>query len=190
MLVMPRLACPRLALDHDERDALVRHLNHVRVRVPQVVRREATPHARRSSRVMQLLACGRRLPAATGCRSVDHTQQRSDRELPADLEPRVELLPGPTVHPDLATLAAFATPHEHRTARAIQIALLQSERFADPQASASEQHYQRTKSVTVGTVPDGAHDSDDLLDGGRIGRILLSLVPRRAAPVVAGHRCR
>jgi uncharacterized protein (DUF1778 family) len=42
--------------------------------------------------------------------------------------------------------------------------------------------------VTVGTVPDRAHDSDDLLDGRRIGRVLLAVVPGWAPPVVAGHR--
>jgi hypothetical protein len=67
---------------------------------------------------------------------------------------------------------------------------LKSDRFADPQPSAPEQHYQRTKPVTLGTVPDRAHDSDDLFDGRRISRILLALVPWWAALVVAGHRRR
>jgi hypothetical protein len=64
--------------------------------VPQLVRREATSHSRRSSRVMQLLARSRRLPAAACRRSVDHTQQRADRVLLADLDPWVELILIPT----------------------------------------------------------------------------------------------
>ena len=112
-----KVGVSELALDHHQRDALVRHLD--RMSVPQLMRREATPHARRSGGMVQLFARGRRLPAAACGRSVDHSQQRPDWELAADLEPRVELLPGPAVHPDLATLAAFATPDEHRAARAI-----------------------------------------------------------------------
>ena len=80
---------PKLTLDHDQRHAFVRHLD--RVSVPQLVRRKATPDASSRCRVMQLLARGRRLPAAACRRSVDHTQQRSDRELAADFEPWVEL---------------------------------------------------------------------------------------------------
>jgi hypothetical protein len=59
---------------------------------------------------------------------------------------------------------------------------------ADLEARAADD--QRANPVAVGTVPDRAHDSDDLLDGRRVGRILLVLVARRAAAVVAGHRRR
>ena len=45
-----------LALDHDERDALVRHLD--RVRVPQLMRREPPPHACYGGGMVQLLARG------------------------------------------------------------------------------------------------------------------------------------
>jgi hypothetical protein len=40
------------------------------------------------------------------------------------------------------------------------------------------------------TVAGGAHDGDDLLDLGRIGRIPQSLVVRRTAGVESRHRCR
>ena len=46
---------PELALDHDERNSLVGHLN--RVSMPQLVGREATSDARRRSGMMELLAC-------------------------------------------------------------------------------------------------------------------------------------
>ena len=72
-----------------------------------MMRREAAPHTPHGGCMMQLLAGGRCFPASAGRRTVDHAKQRSDRELAADLEPRVELLPGPTVHPDLAPFAAF-----------------------------------------------------------------------------------
>jgi hypothetical protein len=45
---------PELALDHDERDALMRHLD--RVRVPQLVRREPSPHTGQSSEPAELTA--------------------------------------------------------------------------------------------------------------------------------------
>jgi len=115
-----------LALDHDQRDAFVCHLD--RVCVPQLVRRERPPDARRGGRVMQLLARGRWFPAPAGGRAVDHAQQRSDRELAAELKPWVELLPGPAVHPDLAPLATFPAPDKHGAAPAVKIALLKGER--------------------------------------------------------------
>ena len=92
---------------------------------------------------------------------MDHAEQRPDRELSADLEPRVELLPSPPVHPDLAALATFPSPDEDRAARSIEVALVQGERFADSQAGTPEQNDQRSKSVAVGSVTDRAHDRDD-----------------------------
>ena len=57
---------PELALDHDQRDALVRHLD--RVGVPQLVRREGPSDARGASRMVQLLARGRSARGAGGRR--------------------------------------------------------------------------------------------------------------------------
>jgi hypothetical protein len=64
---------------------------------------------------------------------------------------------------------------------------LERQRFADPQSGTPQQHNQRTKSVTVGTVTDRAHHSDDLFDRRRIGRVLLALVSGWTTSVVAGH---
>jgi hypothetical protein len=80
-----KVGVPELSLDDDERDALVRHLD--RVRVQQLVRRESPSDARCGSGVVQLLARGRGFPTPSRGRSVDHAQQRADRELAADLEP-------------------------------------------------------------------------------------------------------
>src|SRR5450755_2788310 len=119
--------------------------------------------------MMQLLSGGRRFPAPSGGRSVDHAQQRADRQLTANLEPWVELLPRPTVHPNLAALAALATADKNRAPGTIEIALLKRERFADPQPSAPEQHDQRPQPVAIGAVTDTTHHCDDLLDGRRVG---------------------
>src|SRR5947209_20318078 len=113
---------------------------------------------------MQLLARRRGLPPPAGGRPVDHAQERSDRELAADLEPRVELLPCPAIHPNLAPLATFPSPNEHRAAGAVEVALVECERFADPQSGAPQQDDQRAKPVTVWAVTDRAHDGDDLLN--------------------------
>jgi hypothetical protein len=62
---------------------------------------------------------------------VDYTQQSADWELVTDLQPWIELLPRPTVHPDLSALAALSAPDEYGAAGSVQIALLERERFAD-----------------------------------------------------------
>src|SRR3954468_16430136 len=46
--------------------------------------------------------------AAAGGRSFYDAQQCADGQLDADCQPPLEMLPGPGVHPDLASLAAFA----------------------------------------------------------------------------------
>ena len=85
---------PELTLDNDERNAFVCHLDGVSV--SELVRRESASHTRRRRGMVQLLARGRCLPAPARGRSVDHAQHRADRELAADLEPRIELLLIPT----------------------------------------------------------------------------------------------
>jgi hypothetical protein len=67
---------PELTLDDDERNAFVCHFD--RVGVPELVRREPTPHTRSRSGVVQLPARGRRFPAPIGRRSVNHTKERAD----------------------------------------------------------------------------------------------------------------
>jgi hypothetical protein len=93
---------------------------------------------------------GRRLPAASGRRSVDHAQHRADRELATDLEPRVEVLPRPTVHPDFASLAALSAADKRAAARTVEVPLLERERFADSQTGVPEQDDKRAESMAVG----------------------------------------
>ena len=93
---------------------------------------------------------------------------------------------------DLSALAALSTPDEHSAAGAVEVALLEQERFADPQSRTPQQHNKRSESMTVGAVTDRAHYSDDLFDRRRIGRVLLALFrggrPRWYPGMVAGER--
>ncbi|HYB31476.1 MAG TPA: hypothetical protein VEF89_33120 [Solirubrobacteraceae bacterium] len=118
-----------LTLDDYQRNAFVRHLD--RVSMPQLVRREPPSHPRRDGGMLQLLARRRRFPPASGGRSVDHAQHRTDWEPAAGLQPWVKLSPGPAVHADLAALAALPAPDKHRAAGSVQIALLKRESFAN-----------------------------------------------------------
>jgi hypothetical protein len=54
---------------------------------------------------------------------VDDAEECADGHLLAELQPWVELLPSPSVHPDLPALAALAAAHENRAAISVQVAL-------------------------------------------------------------------
>jgi hypothetical protein len=77
--------------------------------------------------------------------------------------------------------------NEHGTAATVKVALLERERLIDPQSGAPEQHDQRAETLAVSLVANNSHDRDNLLDGWRIGGILLALISWRAASVIAGH---
>ena len=79
----PKVGVPKLTLDHDQRNAFVRHLD--RMSMAQLVGREPPSHTRSGGGMVQLLARRRRLPPTTSRRSVDHTQHRADWELATDL---------------------------------------------------------------------------------------------------------
>jgi len=63
---------PELALDNDQRNALVGHLD--RMSVPQLVRGEPATDAGESGDSSELLASGRGLPVPTSGCAVDHAQ--------------------------------------------------------------------------------------------------------------------
>jgi hypothetical protein len=128
------------------------------------------------------------MPAA--CRAIDDAEQSSDRQTRPEFKPRVELLPRPAVHPDLAPLPALAAAHEHRAPRAVEISLRKRKRFSDPESGAPEQHDQRPETQSVRLLTSHAHDCDDLLDRGRVGRVAHALVAGRTALVEAGQRRR
>jgi hypothetical protein len=79
----------------------------------KLVGSEPSPDAAHAGGVLELLAGGRRFPLPSARWPVDHTQQRSDREVRSELEPRVELVPRPAVDPNLAMLAALAAANEN-----------------------------------------------------------------------------
>jgi hypothetical protein len=58
----------------------------------------------------------------------------------------------------------------------------------DPQPSTPEQHDQGAEPLPVGAIAGSTHHRDDLLNGRRVGRVVLALVPRRASAVIARHR--
>src|SRR5439155_11534739 len=169
-----------------QRDPLVCDLD--RVRVAELVGGEASPNAGRSGGVLELLAGRGRFPVPSAGRAVDHAEQRADRQARSDLKPRLELLPGPAVHPDLAALAALAAADEDRAARSVEVGLGESERFTDSETGAPEEHDQGAKPEAVRPLAGGPHDGDDLVDRRRVGRIPHAFVARRATLVVAGHR--
>jgi hypothetical protein len=176
---------PKLTLDDYDRNAFVRHFN--RVGVPKLVGCEPPSHSCRAGGVVQSLPRRRRLPAASSGRSVDHAQHRADWELMTDLQPRIQLLPRPPAHPNLPALAALPAPNEYAAAGSVQIALLECEGFADSESGAPEQNDERAEPVALGAITDCAHDRDDLFDRRWVSRVLLALVARWTASVVAGH---
>lgn len=68
----------------------------------------------------------------------DDAEQRSHGKLGAGVEPRLQLLPGPLVHPDLTTTATLAAPHQQRPATAIEVALVEQQGLVDAQPGAPQ----------------------------------------------------
>ncbi len=129
-----------LALDDDQRDTLVGHLD--RVCVTQLVRCEPATDAGSRCGSSELLASGGGLPPPSSCRSVDDAKQSSDREPRADLEPRLKSIPGPVIHPDLAVPAALAAADEDSASRPVEVGLGEVKRLVDPQPGAPKEHDQ------------------------------------------------
>jgi hypothetical protein len=127
---------------------------------------------------------------APASRTRDDAQKRADRQLASELEPRLQLLPCPTVHADFAPATALAAPHEHRAAGLVEIAFGQLERLVDPEPGSPEDHDQGPHPAAVRPVARSAHDGDDFLDLGRVGRVAVAFVAGRLAGVESGHRRR
>jgi hypothetical protein len=177
----------QLAPDDDQRDLLVGQLDSVRM--AQLMRRKSTPDARCGGGSSQLAARGRLLPSPAGGRTVNHAQQRADGQPDAQLLPGFELLPRPAVHPDLATVVAFAVADKHGAAAGVEVGLGERERLADPHPRPPQKDDQRAQPDTIGARAGGAHHRDDLLHRRRIGGVAPALVARRATGVIArqGH---
>ncbi len=178
----PEVRVAKLPLNHHERDALTSHLDGVRV--AQLVRRKAATHSGPGRDNSHLCAGGSRRPRPTTGSSMDDTEQRSDRQLPSELEPRRELIPRPVVHPDFASPAALAAAHQDRAAFTVEVALGWGERLADPHSRPPQHNHQPAQANAFRASPGRAHDGDDLLHAWRIGRITQALVPRRTPTVI------
>src|SRR3954468_20842389 len=130
---MPRLVCPKLALDDDQRDALAGHLDGVGV--AELVGCEAPPDASARRGVAQLLADRGRRPSPAAGRAGEHAEQRADRQPDADVQPLLQLLPGPVVHPDFPAATALASADKDCAAAGVEVGLDEGERFVDAQAA-------------------------------------------------------
>ena len=84
------VAVAQLALADDERHASRASST---AWAAKLARREAPPHARRGG-PSQVGACGPAGPVPAACRAVDDAEQRPDRKLDAQREPRLHLLRG------------------------------------------------------------------------------------------------
>jgi hypothetical protein len=69
------------------------------------------------------------VPAAAD--AVDDAQQWPHGQLKPQVEPRLQLVPAPGIHADLAPPAALATPHQQCAAALIEVGLGERERFLD-----------------------------------------------------------
>jgi hypothetical protein len=98
------------------------------------------------------------------------------------------VVPAPQVHADLAPAAALAVTDEHRPGARLEVVLGDGERLVDAQPRPPQQHDQGPQAGAVDAVAGLAHDRDDLLDRGRIGRVAQPLVARRAPGEIAGQR--
>jgi hypothetical protein len=78
---MPRVAVTELALDHDQRHALARELNGVRL--PELVGRKAPPDAGVGGGVVHVCSCGGARPGSATGPTVDDAEQRPDGHLHA-----------------------------------------------------------------------------------------------------------
>jgi hypothetical protein len=74
-------------------------------------------------------------------------------------QPRLQLLPRPVIHADLAPAAALATRHQHGAA---------------PRGT-PEHDDEAAQALAMAGLAGGPHDRDDSLDGGRVRRVAHSL---------------
>jgi hypothetical protein len=93
----------------------------------------------------------------------------------------------PRVHGNVAAAASLAVADEHRPGAGLEVVLGDGERLGDAQPGAPEQHDQGAHAGAVGAVAGLAHDGDDLLDRGRVGRVAQALVARRPTGQIAGQ---
>ncbi len=156
----------------------------------ELVRCEAPSHPRSGSEAAELDPDSGGRPGPTASRSVDHAEQRADRQPLALCHPGAELLEAPLVHADLPPAPALAAADEDRATVWVEIALAERQRLLDAKPATPEDDDHGAQTSAVATTSNLAHHGDDLLDARRVGRIAHSLVAWRSSGVVAGHRRR
>jgi hypothetical protein len=105
------VAVPELVLDDDQRHAFARHLDSVGV----PTRREGPADTCSHGDPSEMRTGGRARPPPAPGLAVHDAEERPDGELNPRLEPRLQFLPAPGVHPDFAAAAALAATDKHRT---------------------------------------------------------------------------
>ena len=158
-----------MAWDHHQRYAFMSELD--RVRVPQLVRREASSHSGGGRGVAKLSARGRDRPAPTARGTGDDAEQGADWQLEPGGQPWLQLLPGPVIHADLPPAAALAAPDQHGAPTRVEVGFGEGERLADPQPGAPQHDDQTTQTLAMLTLAGGAQERGDLLHARRVGRI-------------------
>jgi hypothetical protein len=83
------------------------------------------------------------------CRAVDDAKQSPDGKTRANLEPRLQSIPGPVIHPDLAAPAALAAADEDGASGSVEVALGEVKRLADSQTGTPQDHHQRPQASAV-----------------------------------------
>ena len=126
----PEIAMAELALDHHQRDAFVCHLDGVGV--TQLVRGEAAAHAGSGGRSTQVGTRRGVRPVSSAGRSGHDAEQRADRKLHAYLEPRLQLLPAPRIHPHLTAPSSLPVANDQRPALRVEVGLPERKRFLNP----------------------------------------------------------
>jgi hypothetical protein len=183
-----QISVPELALDDKQRDTLTRHLH--RVRVAELMWREASPDSGASSRSVKLGADASGRPWPPAGRAAQNAEQCADRKTGAQRRPRDELLPGPAVHPHLTALAALAISYEDRASPRVEVTLSKRECLADSEAGAPEYDDQAAQSGALRVVACHRHDGDDFLDSGWVCGIAQTFIVRRTARVESREGCR
>jgi hypothetical protein len=107
---------------------------------------------------------GSRRPRSPACRSGRDTKQRTDGQADATVNPRLEVLPAPVIHADLAALVALPMAHEDRATPSVEVGLREREHLADAKTSAPQHHDERARSHAYWRRSGLAHHGHDLFD--------------------------
>src|SRR3954452_17032992 len=140
------------------------------------MRRERTAYSGPRRHTAQIGAGGGGRPGSPAGRAVDDAEQGADRECEAQVNPRLQLRPGPFVHADFAATTALDPANEQGAATVVEVGLVERECLVDSQARAPEHGDQAAQPASGASVAGRAHHGDDLLDGWRIRRVAVSLV--------------